>query len=650
MKWLQLATKQVLRNLQRYGTLFLSQGAIILVVFLFQSISAHPFIAMGIMSKAGLTMGFNTVTVVLLVIGVFFSWYINSFFLRRRAPELGLLTLLGMPRTSLIVWFLVEGLAGAIFALLIGLATGMLFGQLAFMALGRLMQSSSALNFVLVPEAFMAVLGTALLLMTIHVLGGLSLIARTRIISLFKANRSPERPARGNVILGLLGLGSMILSYILSELTTMESFVALALPIVGFAIGGTFLFTRYFLALVLHLLRKRSLERTSAVSLVALAQLSYRLRRNARALSLVAVLAATTITSLGTAIYFYTMVNGPLDDQTPLALMLENPSASQRKDLEARLADDPGLVHASSTQDAVYGSFGGFENYQVFRVLSASEAPGWFALSGRTVELPDPGELVLAYSQGPGEDVAAHKAVTVYHLGSDGKPQKENGKTLSIASQYKGVNNQGKAFGPVLVMNEADQTELLSGGSLGTLELHGYRFSRLETEQKISTWLIAQNLFENQGVGQHEQWWSSRMAEREMTYGLLGIMLFVAAMLGLVLLMACGSIISFKQMMDMEDDASRYHMLWNLGFTRDDMRGVFTLQTGLFFGLPYVVGVVHSYFALSLLGRMLSMPIGWHILAVCLVFGLLFALYFRSVLRSGLRISQTGRNPGFSMA
>ena len=75
--------------------------------------------------------------------------------------------------------------------------------------------------------------------------------------------------------------------------------------------------------------------------------------------------------------------------------------------------------------------------------------------------------------------------------------------------------------------------------------------------------------------------------------------MFIVAFLGLTFLITSGCILYFKQMDESEEEKSSYTVLRKLGFTQGDLlRGIKVKQ--LFnFGIPLVVGLLHSYFAVQ---------------------------------------------------
>src|SRR3954471_19725697 len=79
----------------------------------------------------------------------------------------------------------------------------------------------------------------------------------------------------------------------------------------------------------------------------------------------------------------------------------------------------------------------------------------------------------------------------------------------------------------------------------------------------------------------------------------MGLIMFIVGFLGLTFLITSGCILYFKQMDESEEEKSNYTILRKLGFTQGDLlKGIQGKQI-FNFGIPLVVGLLHSYFAVQ---------------------------------------------------
>ena len=123
----------------------------------------------------------------------------------------------------------------------------------------------------------------------------------------------------------------------------------------------------------------------------------------------------------------------------------------------------------------------------------------------------------------------------------------------------------------------------------------------------------------------------------------MGLTMFIVGFLGLTFLITSGCILYFKQMGEGEEEKHNYTILRKLGFTQGDLlKGIQGKQ--LFnFGIPLVVGLLHSYFAVQsgwfFFGTELWTPM---IIVMVLytilysIFGVLSVVYYKKLIKSAL--------------
>ena len=123
----------------------------------------------------------------------------------------------------------------------------------------------------------------------------------------------------------------------------------------------------------------------------------------------------------------------------------------------------------------------------------------------------------------------------------------------------------------------------------------------------------------------------------------MGLIMFIVGFLGLTFLVTSGCILYFKQMDESEEEKPNYTILRKLGFTQGDLlRGIQAKQI-FNFGIPLVIGLAHSYFAVKsgwfMFGTELWTPMIMVMLlytALYSIFGILSVLYYKKVIKEAL--------------
>ena len=123
----------------------------------------------------------------------------------------------------------------------------------------------------------------------------------------------------------------------------------------------------------------------------------------------------------------------------------------------------------------------------------------------------------------------------------------------------------------------------------------------------------------------------------------MGLIMFIVGFLGLTFLITSGCILYFKQMDESEEEKSNYTILRKLGFTQGDLLKGIQAKQIFNFGIPLVIGLLHSYFAVQsgwfFFGTELWTPMIIVMLlytALYSIFGILSVLYYKKVIKEAL--------------
>ncbi|MNC23148.1 Bacitracin export permease protein BceB [compost metagenome] len=197
------------------------------------------------------------------------------------------------------------------------------------------------------------------------------------------------------------------------------------------------------------------------------------------------------------------------------------------------------------------------------------------------------------------------------------------------------------AYGQVLVVDDADfRTLSAAAASLPPQKLHVsdvyYGVILADAKQTVA----ANDLYEtHEGSSSSFSQYQTMMNQRTN----MGLIMFIVAFLGLTFLITSGCILYFKQMDESEEEKSGYTILRKLGFTPGDLLSGIRFKQLFNFGIPLVVGLSHSYFAVKsgwfFFGtEMLSPTILVMLVYTGLysIFGVLSVLYYKRVIGESL--------------
>ncbi len=102
----------------------------------------------------------------------------------------------------------------------------------------------------------------------------------------------------------------------------------------------------------------------------------------------------------------------------------------------------------------------------------------------------------------------------------------------------------------------------------------------------------------------------SALELRDQSTGMSVVMSYLAAYVGLILLISCASVLALQQLSEASNNASRYRVLSQLGADPRDVRRALLAQIGFYFLFPLVVALAHATCALYVVNDTLASLLG----------------------------------------
>jgi putative ABC transport system permease protein len=89
-------------------------------------------------------------------------------------------------------------------------------------------------------------------------------------------------------------------------------------------------------------------------------------------------------------------------------------------------------------------------------------------------------------------------------------------------------------------------------------------------------------------------------------FQLYGAYVFIGMFIGILFLLASGSIMYYKQIIEAQEEIPRYDILKKTGMSRAEIKKSISKQLGIVFGISLLIGLLHSFFALLTYNRMMD--------------------------------------------
>ncbi|GGG10628.1 ABC transporter permease [Lysinibacillus alkalisoli] len=617
MMLFDLARKNLQRNFSSYFLYIASMVFSIVIYFTFVTLKYNDDIEKMTGTSQKISSIMSGSAVVLLFFIVVFIAYSNSFFMKKRKKEVALYSLLGVRKQQIGFMLFFENLFIGIVSLIAGIGIGFLMSKVLLTILIRLMGYSLTAGFTFSMPAVINTIIVFSILFLFTSLQGYRVIYQFKLIDLFHAEKQGEAMPKASIISAIIGTASIATGYYFALADIMTStawrIIGIAMPIViiGLTIFGTYLLFHSVSVFLLQAMKKIHRYAWKNLNLITTSQLLYRIRGNAKSLTVIAVLSATTITAGGAVFGLYYNISKTTTTSTPITFMwkgeaLDVPEVDYHNTLTLK---DVTLTNA----DAEY-------NYMFMSLSDYNK---------------------LAVQQGKQEmaSIKEGQSVLLDPFFDERFSNKVKGETyttadtqLQVAEQYEyGVTNIGTT-GNIMIV--ADSTfETLQGEAILT--------QMYQVKEEADQLQISRDL--EKRITEQQQAFTSHPADFEQSMSGAGAMLFVGSFLGLVFLTATGSIIYFKVISEAEADKDKYTILYKIGVNDQQMLKTIATQVAIIFGAPLIVGITHASVALLGFSNLLGMSITKPVLLWMAAYTLIYVLYYIFTTRAFYKIVKNAR-------
>ncbi|MFE3574690.1 FtsX-like permease family protein [Lysinibacillus sp. NPDC059133] len=621
MTLFSLARKNIQRNLSNYFLYIASMVFSIVIYFTFVTLKYNDDLSALKQSSQQIKGLMSASSVVLLFFIIIFMAYSNSFFMKRRKKEVALYSLLGVRKQKIGLMLFFENLVIGLVSLVLGIVLGFFMSQGLLMILVRLMGYDVVGSLTFSTEALVNTAGIFTLLFLFTSLQGYRVIYQFKLIDLFHAEKQGEKIPRASFLAAILGTALIAFGYYTASEDIFTSniwrfFTVLGTPlmVIGVTIAGTYLLFHSVSVFVLTALKKATSWSWKGLNLIGVSQLLYRIRANAKSLSIIAILSATTITAGGGVFGMYYNAEASVRHMLPNTFMWKGDTVK------------------FSQEDVLYNESLSVKNLRVdnefsffeYTLLKESDYNHLAKLQGKDEELHIAnGSTVLL-------DASFDERFSHDFTGEGFKL--ENGESFHVDKMYTESVLNFIAAGTVLVVND----KVFAATNAESVKMQVVGMDNDLKQQAISKEIS------NQLATEQQEGFSSVPQSYEASLATVGSLLFVGSFLGLVFLAATGSIIYFKILTEAEEDQSKYAILNKIGVNKKQILKTVAGQVAVIFSAPLVVGIAHSAFALLAFSQLFGMDITKPVILWMIAYSAIYGVYYIFTVRSFYKIVRQG--------
>lgn len=654
MNNLKIAAKNLFRNFEFYRLYLVSVTFILATFFAFISFSMNDIMMEKISTDGRVETMANTISFFLMAFVLFYMSYSNQFFLRSRAKELGIYTLLGYRKAKIVGLLTVENLLVCSLALLSGSLLGAFAHKGIVIGITHVLGLTVDISAIPLfnPGAIIYAAGFVLGVVMMLIISNLLTVQRSSLTGLVSFSKKAEKSTRPSALWGWFGLICIIAGYLLAldimrgrgSLWYRIGYSPIALLVLGLVGVGTVFFVRSFLPRYWQSAKAKKHSFYRPVNIISIPGFVYRLQTNTRTYTMLAFLVAGTLTITGA-----------------LALSLYYPLAAISRivpsEIEFRAADSAQAEGAlqlvrKNERDAAIAST------TIVRVTSSSEnLPEEYSLGaagggdqngqGRIPAfecISESAYLSLLSQQGRGREAAPLL------------PLRDNECLLiKYEANQEGLGEEGSSYtlnGATPINLRVKKTTLLNSlgfaNSVGTLVVpDGIHHQLLQSSDLPTTQVISVNgLGDTAGKNVYEELntlldgspylASSTMRTAEIihenssTFLLLGFLV-------VLFFIASGSILYFNNLSAVTEARDEYKILSRMGYSKKLIRTIIAKQIAASYSIPFFIGLGHSLFAITcykaalvqnILGNALTVyaPVIFSYGLTLLIFGIYYVL------------------------
>ncbi|PTL23893.1 ABC transporter permease [Shouchella clausii] len=590
----QLIMRNLRKNSKTYGLYIFSLTFSAALYFAFVTLQYDPALDEAAASVKG-AAAIRSASVLLVAIIAIFLLYANRLFLKRRSKEIGLFQLVGMRKGRIFGLLSGENVLVYFGALAVGVFIGFYLSKLAMVSLYSIIgvETAAKLHF-----SGAALTQTLLVFAAIYVLMmafTYVYIRKQTILSLFQIKAKTETITQGfrafEIAVGILGIVLIGFGYWLSSklfegqfVTQNELFFAMTI-ILAACIIGTLLFYKGTVSFVAKVIRRKKDGYLNIREVMSLSSLMFRMKSNAVLLTVITTVSALAIGLLSLSYITYYSAEKSAQQWVPTDFAFV--SGEDAEAFKIKL-DHIGVDYQERTTEFIQG------NVNIEEIIASSTE----MMTGTVEEM-----AITSAAYMTDVHVSTDEAVlTGYNdLLQRFVTFKEEGDIVielgeeTISQQYRGLKKEfvipnfyPSSGMPTVVVNEETFASLKKQQEAET----SYGIDIVEESAVVEANTAYQEMdFQEQSESQ----WA--MATNQKAH--MGLYMFIVAFLGLTFLITSGCILYFKQVDETEGEKHNYTILRKLGFNRRQLeKGSYAKQ--LFaFGIPLLLGLSHSYFAVQ---------------------------------------------------
>lgn len=657
--YFKLALQNVRKSYKDFLIYFLTLAFSVCLFYSFNSFQEQQAIIE--MNQAQFSM-MESVAMLMLMLSLFVAFvlgflilYANNFLIKRRKKELGLYTLLGMPRGKISMILVYETFIIGVISLLIGLVLGIFLSQLLTVVTANLFEAKLNYHFIFSNKATILTIVSFSIIFFIIMIFNSVVLNRYKLIDLIHADKKNETLKVKNIyvsvilfILSIIMLGSI---YVYSWTHSIEAFTFYLLPIIVVGCLGTSLF---FMSLSGFLIKFSQTSKSlyfKKLNMFVLRQLNANINSNYLSMSVVCIMLLLSIGALATGMNLNKTLNNSIQMSTPydysLIPFFDENYVTLTPDFEQKISQldiDPTYIQDQMFLDQYID---GTNMSDIFEEISFGGTPIPPEILKATpivfVKQSQWNEVMAKFNEEPlslkdnETYIFSNQTmidVPIQNFLNSGKTIHGFGKTLTP------INTEYTQYSLNTTAMVGDQTfvSVIPDSLIPTQTIPVFTSWNVNVNDTISADDF--DTYVGNKIGAVNDQTPNAISAlsynqedvRENSKGLSVIFTYIGIYLGIVFLLASAVILALQQLSQANDNRKRYAILDKIGTSKSMQNHSILLQLGIYFFMPLLLAIVHSVVGIRVVNSIVMFMGSGDIFGASLITGsiiiLIYGAYF----------------------
>jgi putative ABC transport system permease protein len=561
--------------------------------------------------------------IAVIIFSSIFVLYSNKFFLKKRKKEIAIYSLLGMRKSQIGRMLFCENIIMGMFATVCGIIFGIVFSRFFAMILFKLMAVGTKVTFSIEFGAVITPIVAFCILFVISSLNAYGIIYRYKLIDLLSASKEGEQTPRYSVLGGLLSILLIVIGYIISQQMNVNlGGFKLLLPsfliMVLIMVGTTLLFKNFVpMAVVKSKKNKHFYYKTS--NFISTSQIVYRIKANSNMLSVITILCTATIVMTSATYSMYRGLEDSVASYAPFSYLAKNIDKTQYTNIVDTVKQIGKVKMTATNQFALLEAQVQNSQYSTQKAKNPGMNVKAFILSEKDYK-----SIIKSTKAKKGSmsnmrtdfnlELKDNECYFIDGNTSDKYCKNLKGSQMNVyfgdqknsyhiagVALHKYIGNIDLYEKPTIVVNDKVYNSYLKQSSNENVaNFIGFMF---DEPMKSESTVDALNKIVPARLGIPGAPNSSYIGLYKANFALYGVYVFIGLFLGILFMLAMGSIMYYKQIIEAQEEISRYDILRKTGMNKKEAKESIYKQLAIVFGLPLFVGLVHTFFALLVYNR-----------------------------------------------